>query len=138
MSKEKTLEEWIEFYNRKVFEPFERDEKYQLLYRADKGFAEIAVNEKMAFVNQVCGDIHFWKSVAENIAQANGLSLIGTRCFRNIEPYIRLNGYKIDKTEETPDGLIYFGTHKGTGKKGKAIPAVTTNGKKVYHIFFEV
>ena len=50
MSKEKTLEEWIEFYNRKVFEPFERDEKYQLLYRADKGFAEIAVNEKMAFV----------------------------------------------------------------------------------------
>lgn len=137
---ERSLEEWIEFYNRKVFDPFERDEKYHFLYRPDKGFAEVAVTDEMAFVNQVCGDIHFWKALAEGIARANGLKVIGTRFFRdNVKAYIRLNGYEVYKTEDTPDGVKYFGINKKTGKKGEAVPAfVVSSGKKVYHIFFEV
>lgn len=139
MSKEKTLEEWIEFYNRKCPEPFERDERYELFYSPKYGFCEITATEKMLLVNQLCGNIKAWRKTLEEVARISNLPVIGTHFIRKIRPYIKLVGFEIRGSEETEEGLRFYCEDFETGQKGWASPAwIMPNGKRAYCITWEV
>lgn len=130
----KTLEEWIERYENKTNEWFERDERFELFYLPEKGFVEIMDTGKMVWVNQLCGDFNFWRDFIERLTQKLGYSHAGTLCIRNIKAYLRMAGFIPYKVEETEQGERYFVTDKHTGQKGLASPA----GEKTYYVTWEV
>ena len=47
----KTLEEWIALYNKKNYEEFKRDKRFELFIIPEKGFAEIRDSGSMIIVN---------------------------------------------------------------------------------------
>ena len=130
----KTLEDWIALYNKKNYEEFTRDKRFELFYLPEKGFAEIVDTGKMIIVNQMCGEFKFWRDVVEQMSRNSRYKVAGTICIRSILPYIRLAGFKIDRIEETNLGDRYFCTDKRTGQKGQASPA----GKDTWFITWEV
>lgn len=130
----KTLEEWIALYNKKIPEGFKRDDKFELFFLPEKGFAEMCDAGKMIIVNQMCGDLKFWRSMTEYITRERGYTHAGTICIRSIKPYLRLAGFVINRIEETPQGNRYFCSDKATGQKGQASPA----GKDTYYVTWEV
>ena len=139
MSKEKTLEEWIEFYNRKCPEPFERDEAGLLYYRSDKGFCEIDVTPEILTIFQAAGDIKFWRQAAEFLCKSLKVKFIGVYICRHVKPFIRVGGFRIYKTEEVPNGERYYFQDLKTGQKGQAQPAlIKDSGNIVYFATVEV
>ena len=62
----RTLDEWIERYNRKIPEGFKRDNRFALFYLPDKGFCEIVATDLMVIINQVSGDGLFWKKFSSH------------------------------------------------------------------------
>jgi len=130
----RTLEQWIAQYNKKIPEGFKRDERFTLFYLPEKGFAEIMDSGKMIVINQLCGELKFWREFAEKLAKKIGYTHAGTLCIRNIEPYLRLAGFIPYEIEDTAQGYRYFCRHKHTGQKGQASPA----GKNTYYITWEV
>ena len=135
----KKIEEWIEKYDSKVERKFTIDTRYKLLYNDEKGFCQIMKDGEMLIVKATCGDIKYWRGIIEECARQNGLKKIGTCCIRKIKPYIRLNGFEITKTEETAEGIKYYGEDKKTRQKGEAIPAEKLqNGERSYYVIWEV
>ena len=119
----KSFEQWVALYNKKVSERFERDERFELFYLPEKGFAEIADTGKIIAINQVCGELKFWRGVAEKLARKLGRTHAGTVCARPILPYMRLAGLEIILIEQTEYGDRYFFADKHTGQKGYASPS---------------
>ena len=119
----RTFAEWVALYNKKVSPKFKRDERFALFYLPEKGFAEIGDSGKMIIVNQVCGELKFWRGVAENIARQRERSHLGTICLRPVLPYLRLAGVRITNQAETEFGTRYFFEDKHTRQKGRASPA---------------
>ena len=139
MSKEKTLEEWIKFYNSKCPEPFERDESGRLYYRSDKGFCEIDVQPQILTIFQGAGDIKFWRQAAEFLCKSLRVKTYGAYICRHVKPFIRVSGFRIYETEETPDGERYYFQDAKTGQKGQAQPAwIKDNGNIIYFATAEV
>ena len=130
----KTLEEWIEKYNKKIPEGFKRDKRFTLFYLPDKGFAEIADIGNMIMVNQMCGDFKFWRRFTEDLSMKFGYDTAGTICIRDVRAYIRMAGFKPYETRKTLEGNRYFCKDKHTGQKGLASPA----GDGTYYITWEV
>lgn len=116
------MNKWIELYNKKVPAGFKRDERFTLFYSQKKGFAEIADTGKMVVVNQVCGDLKFWRKFTERLVRQLGYTHAGTITCRPILPFLRLSGVSVDDVEETEFGNRYFFTDKRTAKKGRASP----------------
>lgn len=137
----KTLEEWIEIYEKKAQVKYEPpDARVQRFYFADKGFAEIGASKNMVIIHQMSGDGKFWKHVAEIMAMERGINHLGTWCIRNIEPYIRLFEVEIVETEDLGDGLKrYHGKFKDTGKSATFTPNFKAkNGKIGYLVTWEI
>lgn len=134
MSKSAPLEEWIELYENKANERFERDERFELFYLPEKGFVEIMDTGKMVWVNQLCGEFKFWRDFIERVTRKLGYSHAGTLCIRHIKAYLRMAGFAPYKVEVTEQGERYFCVDKNTGQKGQASPA----GKNTYYITWEV
>jgi hypothetical protein len=138
----RTMEEWIEFYERKTGEKLERQDGWETFYHPDKGFCQYRATEDMIIINQLCGDIHFWKDKAEAMARDMGISHLGTWYIReNVRPYARLLGFEVYKEEELPGGLKrYYGRNKVTGKEGLASPAFKykESGRQAYFITWEI
>ena len=128
------MEQWVAKYNKKIPEGFKRDKKFALIYLPEKGFAEILSTDKMIIVNQLCGEFKFWRKFAEELARRRGLKYAGTICIRNVEAYIRLAGFEIERIEQTEQGKRYFCRDKNEGQRGQASPA----GKGTYYITWEV
>ena len=139
---DKTLEEWIDFYNQKTPEKFVRDKRYELFFSPEKGFCEVGMTDNMMIIHQLAGDARYWEKRVRKAAKRIGLKMCGTWCVRKeILAYIRLFGYRVERTEELPDGLKrYFCRHKNTGKSGLASPAFyfKDNGAQAYFITWEV
>ena len=135
----KSLEEWINFYEKKTGEKFVRDESYELFYLPDKGFCELAVGDKMIVIKQLSGDARFWKKFAEEIARQMQKKVCGTWFIRReVKAYIRLLGFKVERVETLPDGLErYYGVDKN-GKKGLMSPAYKNGKQKEYFVTWEV
>ena len=75
----------------------------------------------------------------EQVGKASGRKKCGTYCVRNVLAYIRLNGFKILRVEETEQGKRYFCEDKRTGQKGQASPAwKQKNGKRAYYISWNI
>lgn len=137
----KTLEEWIEFYEKKAGVKYKApDKRTTRFYFPDKGFAEIGVSKDIVIVHQLCGDAHFWKQVAEVLATEHGIHYLGTWCIRNIKPYIRYFGVKIESTEDLGKGLTrYHGKFKDTGKIATFTPKFEAkNGNIGYLVTWEI
>jgi hypothetical protein len=138
----RTMEEWIEFYERKTGEKLERQDGWETFYHPDKGFCQYRVTEDMIIINQLCGDIHFWKDKAETMARDMGISHLGTWYIReNVRAYARLLGFDVYREEELPEGLKrYYGRNKVTGKEGLASPAFKykESGRQAYFITWEI
>lgn len=130
----RTLEQWIAQYNKKIPEGFRRDERFALFYLPDKGFAEIMDEGHMIVINQLCGELKFWRTFAEKLARLRGYTHAGTVCIRPIRPYIRLAGFEIERVEQTSGGERFYARDKRTGQKAILAPA----GKATYFVTWEV
>lgn len=130
----KTMEHWIARYNKKVPEGFKRNERFELFYLPEKGFAEVMDTGKMVIVYQVSGEFKFWRDFVEKIARKLGYTHAGTMCVRNIKPYLRMAGAVPYRIEKTSIGERYFCRDKHTGQEIEAAPL--NNG--VYCITWEV
>lgn len=136
----KTIEEWISLYEKKTGEAFRQEEGFRLFFLPERGFCQMRVEGELLIVRQVCGDGKFWFDHSQLLASVVGCKAIGTFAVRkNIEAFIRLCGYRIDCTEELPDGLKrYFCTHKD-GTWGQASPhGKRDDGSVVYMVTREV
>lgn len=134
------MDYWIKKYEDKTGEEFKPSPGFKLFFIPTRGFCEVMANaeKEMMIVRQLSGDAIFWKDFVEAFCQAIGYHRIGTYCIRNIIPYIRMGGFHIDRTEETPDGLRYFCTDN-IGRHGQASPAwITAKGIRAYYITWEV
>lgn len=136
------LFQWIAKYERKTGEKFERDERFELFFLPEKGFCEIGQLKDMLVANQCCGDLLFWRDKINSAARkAEGIKVCGTWCIRKeIKAYIRLLGYRVEKTIELADGARqYICIHKDTGKKGRVSPAFKykKSGRQAYFITWE-
>lgn len=97
-----TLKEWIAFYDRKTNSSFKRDENAVFLFLPDKGFCELYATKNLIVIGQMAGDGRFWRAKTEEIGRRVGLSKGGARAIRkNVCAYIRLFGFKIERTEDT-------------------------------------
>ena len=137
----KTLGEWIKFYEKKAKVKYEPpDSRVRRYYFADKGFAEIGISKDMVIVHQLCGDVRFWKRVAEVLAMEHGINHLGTWCIRKIEPYIRFFGVEVVKEENLGEGLTrYHGKFKDTGKSAIFTPKFEAkNGNIGYLVTWEI
>lgn len=138
-----TLAQWIAKYEQKTGEKFEAKTGFKLLYSQDRGFCEIRVDEekKMVMIWQLCGDGRFWRDFAELLAGLFGYRNLGTITIRHeVEAYVRLFGFKIERKELLPDGYYrYYGV--GTGSRSKCLcsPAwISENGRMAYYVTWEV
>ena len=114
----KTLEEWVELYEKKTGDKFERDKRFELFYLPEKGFAEIAATGKMVWLNQLCGEVKVWRVFAEEIARKFGYSHAGAFCglLRRILDCVIL--YRIELSITT-SGKDTFARTRRLDKKGK-------------------
>ena len=141
MAKGKTLEEWIELYEKKTNLKYETpDPRTIRFYFPDRGFAEIGSTENMIVIGQLSGDGIFWKQVAEVLARERGINHLGTWLVREPESYLKFFGVEITKVEEKEKGMKrYHGVFKDTGKKALITPQGTmTNGKIRYVVTWEI
>ena len=142
MEKERTLEEWIELYEKKTGKAFERQAGFQLYYFPERGFAEIAadVEHRIVVVYQLCGDGHFWRRLIEFLAMSLKFPCCGTFCIRHIKPYIRFWGFKIERTEITENGLERYHCRDKYGKVLTCSPAWQDEetGEWRYYMTWEV
>lgn len=134
----KTFEEWVETYNKKVTGGFKRDIRFALFYLPDKGFCEITADDNMIIVGQTSGDGHFWRNFAEKLARKMGKKVCGTICARKeSRAYIRLFGFKVDKQDEENGLKRYY----CTGKNGEwfvMTEFLCENGNKHCYVTWEV
>ena len=96
----------------------------------------------MVILGQLAGDALFFKEKIEEAMHKLGIREGGTLCIRKeIRAYIRLFGYRIDRTEHLPDGTKrYFCSHRETGKWGQVSPAFRYDktGELAYLITWEI
>lgn len=132
-----TLNEWIEQYNSKTPEKFERDTRYELFFNPERGFCEVGEMEGMIVINQLCGDARYFKDKVDDAARASGIKIGGTWCIRKeIKAYIRLFGYKIIETYKLSDGNErYVCVHKKTGKGARVSPSFYYKDSKIQAYF---
>ena len=109
----KTLDEWIALYEKKTGEAFQNKEGFRLFFLPERGFCQMRVDGKLLVLSQVCGDGQFWIDHSQIMASVTGCNAVGTFAVRkNIEAFIRLGGYRVDRTEELLNGLKrYFCVH---------------------------
>ena len=135
------LQKWIRKYENKTGEKFEPSNGFKLFFFPNRGFAEYAYTQDMVIVRQMCGDSLFWKQLSECLAISMCCKMIGSYCIRrNIEAYIRLFGYRIERTETLSDGLKRYFCVDKYGKRGQASPAGHSikTGIQRYYITWEV
>ena len=136
-----SLAAWIERYDAKAPEPFQRDARFALYYLPARGFAEVGSVGDMLVIWQLAGDARFWKEKVSVAARGAGYPRCGTLCIRPaIRAYIRLFGYSIERTEQTKDGRArYHCRHKKTGKAALVSPAFTykRTGQPAYFVTWE-
>lgn len=136
-----SLAAWIERYDAKAPEPFQRDARFGLYYLPARGFAEVGSVGSLCVIWQLAGDARFWKEKVSEAARQAGYPRCGTLCIRpEIRAYIRLFGYGIERTEETKDGHTrYHCRHKTTGKARLVSPAFTykRTGQPAYFVTWE-
>lgn len=141
MAKTKTLEEWIEFYEKKTKLKYEKpDPRTIRFYFPDRGFAEIGIAKDMVIIGQMSGDGLFWKQVAEVMAVERRISHLGSWLVRDVEGYIKFYGVEIEKVEELEkDFKRYYGKFKDTGKKVLLTPqGKISNGNIRYIATWEI
>ena len=140
MAENKTLDEWIELYEKKTGAEFKHAPLCRLAYFPDRGFAEFAAYKDMIIIHQLCGDAKFWKQVGEVLAMEHGLNHLGTWCLRDIEPYIKFFNAEIESVEELPEGLKrYHCRFKDTGKPAMCSPRFKRDdGKITYMVTWEI
>ena len=141
MSKNKTLEEWIEHYEKKTNVNYEEPDKRTIrFFFPDRGFAEIGSTKNMVVIGQMSGDGIFWKQVAEVLAMERGITHLGSWLIRPPETYLKLFGVEIEKVEELEIGMKrYYGKFKDTGKKVLITPeGKMSNGNVRYVVTWEI
>ena len=134
----RTFDEWVERFNRKIPKKFKRDDRFALFYLPDKGFCELLATDKMVILGQVSGDGRFWKKFAEDTARVLRLKACGTYCGRKeVLAWIRLFGFKVTETEEN-GGFKRFHGETDDGRWGLMTECVFEDGMRAYQTTWEV
>jgi len=98
----KRFKEWVDKYEEKTGEKAILPPGYVLQFLPSRGWSTYKIDTagSMLVVYQSCGDLKFWRDVAELIASTNKLKCICTSCLLDIEAYIRFFGGKIVEKQE--------------------------------------
>lgn len=99
--KEKTLQAWIDMYEKKTGDKAVLPEGFSLYWLPNRGFAEYKIDEKnnILLIYIICGDGKFWRDLGELICRLNHLKCISSILTRNIEAYIRFWRWEIVKVQ---------------------------------------
>lgn len=137
---QKTLEEWIEIFDKKTGEKFVRQKGFEIYYLPEKGFCEIGVEEKRFTVGAICGDGRFWRKFADEVARRCGFKFCATSWVRKSPlAYIRFFGYKVIKETENEIGKKNYLCVNDCDKKLTATYDHTSkNGHNFYRVLWEV
>lgn len=132
------LQGWIDRYEKKTGEKFQRMKGFELLFFPDKGFCEISIDNglKSVLVHRVCGDLKSWRMVIESIMQLCGYKRMTTLCIRHIRPYMRLLGLTVVNSYPAEFGTAYDVEFEGG--KGCCYPVRTISDDVVYFMSLEV
>ena len=105
-----TLEEWIEFYEKKSKEKFEVPKGFIFNWLPTRGFSVMYPDfkGKILMIFSTCGDGKFWRDVGEMLALNNGMTCLGTICVRKVDAYIRFWGWKVTEVQEIDGQKRYF------------------------------
>ena len=134
----KTLEDWIEIYNRKAKTEFKPDENFKLYFLPEKGFCEVTFDGDKILIGAVSGDGKFWKSLVEEVARQLGINFCGTTCVRReIRAYIRLFGHKIERIDENKN-LKGIYTIDKDGNRALLAETIFDDGKHGFKILWQV
>lgn len=134
----RTFDEWVARYEKKLKKKFKRNEKFALFYLPDKGFCELLATEKMMILGTVSGDGRFWKKFAEDYARRLGLKVCGTFCLRReIRAWINLFGFKVLHVEDKGNFKRYYGEGKNGGW-GLMTECAFEDGSRAHYVTWEV
>lgn len=91
----KTIAQWIDLYEKKTGDKFERKEPFELVYFPKYGFCQIHVGKTSLLVWQMCGNAKWWFHYLQDAARKNKRKYITAFVRRPIKPYLRTFGFKI-------------------------------------------
>ena len=136
----RTFEEWTRIYEDKTHNPFRRHAGFTLIFFPERGFCEIAFEQKtqMVMAYQLCGDGRFWRRVLDSLAVMAGYGHCGAICIRHIKPYIRFFGFHVVREEQTKsDAPIYYCENED-GVKARCAPAWKDDSGWAYYVTWDV
>lgn len=103
----KTLDEWIEYYNRHTGEAFKFKQPFTFYFSPEHGFCEYKAEDTGVYIWQLCGDLNYWVDIAYRLCQMFKLPAITAFIVRKPKPFIRRLGFKITETENKEGQLRY-------------------------------
>ena len=124
----KTLEEYIEYYNKHTGEPFKFQQGFSFFYRPEHGFCEYNVEETGVYIWQLCGDLNYWVDIAYRLCKRFKLPAITAFIVRSPKPFIRRLGFRITETEEKNGQLRYHAVNKD----GEKLTATQYNDRFIF------
>lgn len=108
----KTLDEYIEMYEKHTKEKFEFNHSFSFFYNPEHGFCEYQVHDGNIYIYQLCGDLKYWISIAYDTCKKFGLKAIASFIVRKPKPFIRRLGFRLVSAENRKGEMQYIGRNK--------------------------
>lgn len=124
----KTLDEYIQMYEKHTKEKFEFNTNFSFFYKPEHGFCEYKAEDTGLYIWQLCGDLKYWVDIGYKTCQRMRLPAMSAYILRKPKPFIRALGFHIENTEDV-DG---YKRYHCRNKAGESLTA-TQHGDK--HIF---
>lgn len=96
----KTLNEYIEMYEKHTGEKFEFNYNFSFFYSPAHGFCEYSLKGDSLYIWQMCGDGRFWLDIAIKTCVMFGLKSFASFVIRKPKPFIRFLGFRITEALE--------------------------------------
>ena len=124
----KTLDEWIEYYEKHTGEAFKFKPNFAFFFQPEYGFCEYKAEDTGIYIWQLCGDLDYWIDKAYSVCQQFRLPAITAYIVRHPKPFIRRLGFKITETENR-DGQIRY---HAENKKGERLTATQYGDRFIF------
>lgn len=124
----KTLDEWIEYYEKHTGEAFKFKPNFAFFFEPNHGFCEYKAEDTGIYIWQLCGDLDYWLSKAYTCCQVLKLPAICAFILRKPKPFIRRLGFKITSVEEKDGQHRYHAVNK----KGEELTATEYGDRYIF------
>ena len=126
----KTLDEYIQMYEKHTGEKFEFNSSFSFFYEPEHGFCEYRMEDTGLYIWQLCGDLKYWVDIGYKFCKMHELPAMSAYILRKPKPFIRALGFKIESTENE-DGYKRYHCRNEAGE----ILTATQHGKKYIFVW---